>query len=57
MRKIHSDGWNESAHKDTFWNLAVLIGGALLVIAGAIDLPHAPSYASHLAYAQTRSAQ
>jgi hypothetical protein len=57
MKKIHSDGWNSGVHKDTFWNLAVLIGGALLVIASAIDLPPAPGHVSHLAYGQTSIAR
>ena len=54
MRKTHSDGWNDGAHKDTFWNLAVLIGGALLVIASAIDLPQeVPGFVAHMAQGQT----
>ena len=57
MKKTHCDGWNNGAHKDTFWNLAVLIGGALLVIASAIDPPNAPGHASHLAYGQTSIAR
>ena len=57
MKKTHCDGWNDGAHNDPFWNLAVLIGGALLVIASAIDLPQTPGDVAHVAYGQTSVAR
>ena len=53
MKKTHHDRWNDGANKDTFWNLAVLLGGVLLVIASAVDLPQAPSDVTHVANGQT----
>ena len=48
MKNTSCDGWNNGADKDTFWNLAVLVGGVLLVIASAIDLSRdSPSYVAH----------
>jgi hypothetical protein len=47
------DRWNDGANKDTFWNVAVLLGGVLLVIASAVELPHASGDARHVAYGQT----
>ena len=32
--------WNANGSKDTFWNLAVLICGLLILIVGVIDVPH-----------------
>jgi len=51
MKKTHSDRWNDGGDKDTFWNLAVLIGGVLRVIASAVDLTgDSPSYVAHAGY-------
>ena len=50
--------WNTNGSKDTFWNLAVLIGGLLILIAGVIDLPQeAPNQVAHAAYQQTTVAR
>ena len=53
MKKTHCSGWNDGADKDTFWNVAVLIGGVLLAIASAVDLPQVPGDVAHVAYGQT----
>ena len=50
MKKTHHDRWNDCANKDTFWNLAVLLGGVLFMIASAVDLPDAASHVAHVEY-------
>jgi hypothetical protein len=52
MKKTHHDRWNDRANKDTFWNLAVLLGGILAVIASAVDLPQVPSDVTHVVYSR-----
>jgi hypothetical protein len=54
MKKTDRKCWNANASKDTFWNLAVLIGGLLILIAGVVDLPQeAPNQVAHAAYRTT----
>lgn len=53
MKKTHFDRWNDGASKDTFWNLAVLLGGVLLVVATSVELPQVPSGVTHVAKFQT----
>ena len=49
---------NGGADKDTFWNLAVLLGFFLILIASAVDLPEdVPTYVAHVAYQQATAAR
>ena len=52
MKKTHHDRWNDGANKDTFWNLAVLLGGILVVIASAVDLAQVPGDVTHVVYSR-----
>ena len=52
MKRTHDDRWNDGANKDTFWNLAVLLGGILVVIASAVDLPQDPSDVTRVVYSR-----
>ena len=50
--------WNASAGKDTFWNIAVLMCGLLILMVGVLDLhQEAPNQVAHAAYRQTTAAQ
>ena len=50
--------WNPGANKDTFWNLAVLLGFFVSLIASAVDLPQDASiYVAHVAYQQATAAR
>ena len=54
MKTTDRKNWNANASKDTFWNLAVLIGSLLILIAGMVDLPQvAPNQVAQAAYRQT----
>ena len=58
MKKTDRKAWNGNVSKDTFWNLAVLIGGLLILIAGVLDLPQAaPNHVAHAVYQQTTAAR
>ena len=58
MKNSSSYRFNGDANKDTFWNLAVLLGFFLILIASAVDLPEdAPIYVAHVAYPQATAAR
>jgi hypothetical protein len=58
MKKTDRKCWNANTSKDTFWNLALLIGGVLILIVSVVDLPQeAPNQVAHAAYWQTTAAQ
>ena len=58
MKKTDRENWNANARKDTFWNLALLIGGLLTLVAGAVDLPQERlNHVVHAAYQQTAAAR
>ena len=58
MKNPSCNLWNDGPDKDTFWNLAVLLGFFLILIAGAVDLPQdAPTYVAHVAYQQSTAAR
>ena len=53
-----SKDWNRNTSKDTFANMAILIAGLLIVIAGAVDLPlEAAQQVIHVADQQTTVAR
>lgn len=58
MKNTSCNRWNGGANKDTFWNLAVLLGFFVSLIASAVDLPQDASiYVAHVAYQQTAAAR
>ncbi len=58
MKNTDRKCWNANASKDTFWNIAVLMCGLLILIVGVVDLPQeAPNQFAHAAYRQTTAAQ